>query len=93
MLREPKTINVDPDSELGHLLDEATDAPLVLEKSGVRYRVSRQDNDDIWTDYDPERVRKVLAETAGSLSQAEAEAMIADLYRARKEGSRPAKRP
>lgn len=92
MLRERKPIMIDPDSELGRALDEEIETPVVLEKNGVRYRVSRQDDDTLWADYDPERVRKVLTETAGSLSQAEAEVMIASLYRAREEGSRPAHR-
>lgn len=92
MLREPKTITVDPDSELGHLLDEATDAPLVLEKSGVRYLVSR-DSSRARPDMSKEHYQKVLDETLGSWSDIDADALIKDIYRWREEGSRPIDRP
>lgn len=37
---EPRTIILDPDSELARVLDE-TDAPIVLQSNGVRYQVRR----------------------------------------------------
>lgn len=39
----PKTIRVEPGSELDRLLDQADERPIVLEKSGVRYRLDRID--------------------------------------------------
>lgn len=48
---------------------------------------------DIWAAYDPERVKKVLAETGGSWADLDTDRLIADLYRAREEGSRPVPRP
>jgi hypothetical protein len=46
-----------------------------------------------WTDYDPERARKVLDEVAGTLSDEEADRWIEEIYRARQEGSRSFGRP
>ena len=96
MATAPKTIDVAPESELARLLDEAAQAPLVLVKDGVRYRLSREERtevEDIWAGYDPERVRQVLREVAGSWADLDTDKMIADLYRAREEGSRPPDRP
>lgn len=74
------------------MLDEAATRPLVLEKDGVRYHLHRED-EDIWAGYDPEKAREAIAATAGSWADLDTDTMIADLYRAREEGSRPADRP
>ena len=64
-----KTIRVEPGSELDRLLDEADETPVELEKSGVRYRVTRVaipvEPDDIWAGYDPQRALKTLRSAAG----------------------------
>ncbi len=44
---------------------------------------------DIWAGYDPEKVREAVDKTAGAWADIDADALIADLYRAREEGSRP----
>ena len=41
MSQAARIIQVDPDSELGQFLDELGETDAVLEKQGVRYRVSR----------------------------------------------------
>ena len=77
---EPRTIEAVPGGELDRLLDEANGAPLVLVKNGVRYRVAREDaTDDLWANYDPERVRRALAETAGAWKGVDVEALKADI--------------
>ena len=86
MIDQPKTIQVEPESELARALEEA--AAIVLERNGVRSRVSRE-ADDIWADYDPERAREGLRRFAGLISRDEAEAIKADIYCAREEGTRP----
>ena len=52
-----------------------------------------KERNDIWKGYDPEKVRKALHETAGSWADIDADALIADIYRWREEGSRPVDRP
>jgi hypothetical protein len=93
MHSEPKRINVHPDSELARLLDEAAAAPVLLEKDGVVYRLTTDESADLWADYDPTKVEETLNAVAGSWSDVDADALIATLYRAREEGSRPADRP
>ncbi len=48
---------------------------------------------DLWAGYSPSRVRRALAKTAGAWADLDADALIASLYRARKEGSRTSTRP
>jgi hypothetical protein len=43
--------------------------------------------------YDPEKVRANIRAAAGSWRDIDAEALKADLYQAREEGSRPFRRP
>lgn len=57
MASDPKIIKVTPGGELARLLDAAAVAPVLLEKDGVRYRLSVEENEDIWAGYDPEQVR------------------------------------
>jgi hypothetical protein len=87
-----KTIKVDPDSELARALDEATAAPVVLERNGTRYRVSLE-ADDPWANYDPAKLRAGLRRAAGTITPEEGERLKALIYRGREEGTRPLDRP
>lgn len=91
MAHEPDTIHITHDSELAGLLERVGAAPLRLEKNGVVYRVTRED--DRWAGYDPEKVRAAVKATAGSWADVDTDALIEDLYQAREKGSRPANRP
>ena len=51
------------------------------------------EREDIWKGYDPEEVKDAIAATAGSWADLDTAALIADLYRAREEGSRPVTQP
>jgi len=92
MAKEPLTITIDPDSELGRALNETNGEPVVLVRSGTRFRVTR-DLDDPWANYDPERVRAGLRKFAGMLSPEEGERIKETIYRGREEGTRPIDRP
>jgi hypothetical protein len=92
MTREPLTITIDPDSELGRALDETNGATVVLVRSGERFRVTR-DSDDLWANYDPEKVRAGLRKFAGMLTPEEGERIKETIYRGREEGTRPIDRP
>jgi len=92
MAKEPLTIVIDPDSELGRALGETDGGPVVLLRNGTRFRVTR-DSDDPWANYDPEKVREGLREIAGTLSPAEGERIKELIYRGREEGTRPITRP
>lgn len=87
-----RVVHVPTDSELAHLLDEAGEGNLRLEKDGIVYRLVREEGDES-RPYDPAAVRDALARLAGALSEDEADRLIENVYRAREEGSRPAQRP
>lgn len=91
MVIEPKMVHVTSGGELDRLVDVAKETPVILEKDGIRYRLGRED-DAPSANYDPEAVLAALRAGAGALSAEEAEAMKNYVYRAREEGSQPAKR-
>ena len=91
MTNDPLTIKVDPESDLARALDEAATS-VVLERNGVRYRVSPE-ADDPWAGYDPERVREGLRRFAGMITPEEGERLKELIYRGREEGTRPLDRP
>jgi hypothetical protein len=92
MATATRTITIDPESELGKALAEAKDTPVVLALDGLRFRVSRSD-EDLWANYDPVRVREGLRKFAGTISPEEGERIKELIYRGREEGTRPIDRP
>jgi hypothetical protein len=92
MAKEPLTITIDPDSELGRALGETAAEPVVLLRGGSRFRVTRE-ADDPWAHYDPAKLRAGLTKVAGLLSPEEGDRIIATIYRGREEGTRPITRP
>ena len=96
MARE-KRIVVAPDSEVAAVLEEAAETASAVEVSGAVYRVTLVDRNgqekDLWAGYDADKIRNAVAETAGSWSDLDVDAMIDEIYRARSEVSRPASRP
>lgn len=92
MAKEPPTITIDPESELGRALDSAGNDPVVVLLNTTRFRVTR-DPSDPWAAYDPERVRAGLRKYAGLLTSEEGNRIIEGIYRGREEGTRPIDRP
>lgn len=95
MAKEFKRIKVAPGTELARLLEEAAEAPLLLEKNGDLYRLSRAETgqEDVWADYDPEAALAGIRAAAGSWKDIDPEVLKAFVYRAREEGTQPADRP
>src|ERR1700730_17022268 len=97
MVEATRHISVDKNSDLGRLLDEAGRAgePVVLEVNGRSFRLMPEapTNENPWKDYDPEKVLAALENTAGSWADLDTDKLIADIYKAREKGSRPADRP
>jgi hypothetical protein len=86
-----KTIPVTAETDWPKLLDDAAREPVILERNGTRFRLSRED--DLFADYDPERVRDGLRRFAGTITPEEAERLRKIVSRGREEGTRPADRP
>jgi hypothetical protein len=91
MTNERTSIRVTTETDLPTLLDDAARGPLLLERDGELFRLARED--DISYDPDPVLVRETLAATAGSWADLDVDDVIADVYAARREGSRPTERP
>ena len=88
MATETKVINVAPESELGRFLEEIGEAPVVLEKDGERYVLAREDAHDIWADYNPEKVRQALLQSAGALADIDRKSLLSDIHAARAQHDR-----
>ena len=94
MAEEMKQIKVLPGSEVDRLLSEAARAPVLLERDGELYRLHRHGATDApWAGYNAESVREAVRRTTGAWGDLDVDLLIAELYRAREEGSRPADRP
>ena len=91
MATAPKTIHVTAETALPELLDDAAREPIVLERNGERFRLSR--DEDIAYEPDPEGVRAMLAAVAGSWADLDVDEMIREIYEDREAGSRPFDRP
>jgi hypothetical protein len=88
---EPQVIHIDPDSELGRAL-ENDEQEVVLVSRNKTFTVSPGSSSS-GPGFDPERFLRVLHAVAGSITPEEAERWKEQIYRARKEGSRPITRP
>jgi len=91
MATAPKTVRVTTETALPELLDEAAREPIILERDGARFRLSR--DEDIAYEPDPEGVRAMLAVTAGSWADLDSDTMIREIDEAREAGSRSLDRP
>ena len=72
---------------MGDFLEEIGEAPVVLEKDGERYVLAREDSHDTWADYDPEKVRQALLQSAGALTDIDRESLLSDIHAAREQNS------
>ena len=86
-----KTVRVTEQTDLPELLDDAAKGPVILERDGQRFRLSR--DEDIAYEPNPQLVRQTLAATAGSWADLDVDRVIEELYDARRAGSRPLDRP
>jgi hypothetical protein len=78
MTTAPKTVRVTAVNALPTLLDDAAREPIILERDGERFRLSR--DEDIAYEPDPEGVRAMLAATAGSWADLDSDTMIREMY-------------
>ncbi|HET9016511.1 MAG TPA: hypothetical protein VFN57_13010 [Thermomicrobiaceae bacterium] len=94
MAHRPKTVHVDPGSELDRALEEAASVPIELERRGVRYRVVRVvqpvAEDDIWAGYDPGwALEQIQAAVGGWRGLIDADAFKAYVHERRRTANRP----
>ena len=68
---------------------------VLIEREGQIYRLELEQAqlpENVWTNYDPEQVRRGLRESAGALAGVDREALLRDIHGAREQAShgRPA---
>ena len=61
--------------------------PVILDRDGERYVLAREDAHDIWADYDPEKVRQALLQSAGALAGVDRKSLLSDIHAAREQNS------
>jgi hypothetical protein len=88
MAHDSQIIHLADDSDLARLLEQIETIPIRLETNGVVYRLTRED--DPWAGYDPEKLRAAVQAASGMLTPEQGEALKTYVYKARKDGSRPA---
>jgi hypothetical protein len=74
-----KRIHVQPQTTVDELLAEAREQPVVLERDGELYQLSKTAPDDIWVGYDPDTVRAALERAVGMLDGVDRKVLIRDL--------------
>ena len=94
MVAKARVIDVPAGSELARLIDESAASPVFLVKDGVRYRLERASPEDSVDTGDPfmeeaDDDEAILSRFVGAWADVDADALIAELRRAREEGSRP----
>ncbi len=92
MTSETKRIRIEPESELARLLGEADNMPLLLEKDGELYRLTKEKEETNWAGYNPDQVRAALRKSAGALRGVDRDQLLTDISLAREQNSagRPA---
>lgn len=88
MVSTEKTIAVEPGTDLDRPLAAADGSTHILVRGDERYRISRDPQEDIGANYDPERVIQALRESAGALAHVDIEELKADLRAQRRQDSR-----
>lgn len=88
MLTEAKVVAVTPDTNLEHLLEQAENNVLILERNGVRYRLTKEESAVEASGKTRADYEAFLA-AAGSWADVDVDAFIEDVYASRRSSSRP----
>ena len=76
--RAEQVVVVAPESEIARVLDQASDAPLIVQMDGVRYRIERQ-RDGLIHPPNPRGLREALRRSAGAFARIDTEELKRDL--------------
>jgi hypothetical protein len=88
-----KVIPVEPGSDVDEFLEQAVEQPIIAVVRGRRFRVV-QEPEDIFANYDPERVKAGLSRITGLLKGVDVDALLEELRQQREQDSigRPAEK-
>jgi excisionase family DNA binding protein len=76
-----------------HIRIKRQDLAALVRPARTKEVTMEQECQELFADYDPEKVKEALKRTTGSWADLDTDKLLADLYQAREEGSRPATRP
>lgn len=93
MEEHTEVIHVDSSTNLPEILEDLGTRKVILEYDGVKYELAVKPlnivtDGDLFRDYDPDRFKAALDKFAGTLSDEEAEDMLAAIYEGRDESRR-----
>jgi hypothetical protein len=60
--------------------------PVLVERDGEVYRLEKQEPDDIWRDYDPEKVQQALTASRGMFAGSDPEKFLREIDEQREQG-------
>jgi hypothetical protein len=89
MATEPQYISFDQFADnLKCVFDQVSEGnrPVVVERDGETFRLEKQAPEDIWRDYDPDKVRRALKASAGALRGVDLEGFLHDIHEQREQG-------
>jgi len=89
MAQQPQRIDFDQFAgNLQEIIDQvsAENQPVVVERDGETFRLEKQDPDDIWNNYDPEKVRAALKASIGMFAGTDTEAFLKEMHEQREQG-------
>jgi hypothetical protein len=84
MTTEMKRIHIRPDSEIAHLLEAASEQPVLLEKDGEIYRLSREKKPELSED-----AYTAFRSSAGGWAEVDSEHLKNTIYSSRQLRTRP----
>src|SRR5579884_1194081 len=89
MATEPQHISFDQFAgNLQGVFDQVSERnrPVVVERDGETFLLEKQEPEDIWKDYDPQKVQRVLRASAGALKGVDLDTFLQDIHAQREQG-------
>lgn len=90
------TITTEPQQiDFAHFTDNVTEVfnevrnrnrPVLVERDGELYRIERAETQDIWKNYDPQKVQQALIASKGALAGVDLDELLRDLDAQREQG-------
>lgn len=89
MASDPQSI--DFDDFAAHLSEvfervKVNHRPILVERNGTLYRLEQQEPAELWTKYDPARVRREIRRMSGIFDGVDTQQLLADIHTQRGQG-------
>jgi len=90
MAHEPQRIDFeDFAAHVQQVFEQVRDQnqPVLVERNGETYRLEKEEPEDIWKDYDPEKVQQALSASRGMFAGADREQFLKEIHEQREQGA------